>query len=90
MKSDYELTYGNYRVATVSIKMEVLANQDLIDIVADGEYATTITGQYAAEITWDVKSKDDRGSGGGSKRGKITRFPPMPKFNGRTLNCPNF
>jgi len=91
LTSDYELTYGNYRVATVSIKMEVLANQDLIDIVADGEYATTITGQYAAEITWDIKSKDDRGSGGGgSKRGKITRFPPMPKFNGRTLNCPNF
>jgi len=91
LKSDYELTYGNYRVATVSIKMEVLANQDLIDIVADGEYATTITGQYAAEITWDVKSKDDRGSGGGgSKRGKLTRFPPMPKFVGRTLNCPDF
>ena len=89
LKSDYELTYGNYRVATVSIKMQVLANQDLIDIVADGEYATTITGQYGAEIGWDIKSKDDRGSGGGSKRGKITTFPPMPKLVGRRIDCPN-
>ena len=70
--------------------MGVLANQDLIDIVADGEYATTITGQYAAEISWSVKSKEGGRSGGGSKRGKITKFPPMPKFVGRTLNCPNF
>ena len=70
-------------------RREGLANQDLIDIVADGEYATTITGQYGAEIGWDIKSKDDRGSGGGSKRGKITTFPPMPKLVGRRIDCPN-
>lgn len=90
LKEDYELTYGNYRVATVSIKMEVLANQDIIDIVADGEYATIITGQYGAEIGWSVRPEREGRSKGGSNRGKLTRFPPMPKFVGRTLNCPNF
>lgn len=89
--SDYETTYGNYRTATISVQMEVLAPKNLVQQVAEGEYVVTVISGYGAEITWTRRRKrDKKGRGGGSRRGKMERFPPMPAFSGRTLKCPNF
>lgn len=88
LKADYETTYGNYRVATISVQMEILAPKDLIQQVAEGEYVVSVVSGFGAEITWTRRSKrDKRGRGGGHRRGKIERFPPMPVFRGRTLYC---
>ena len=91
LKADYETTYSNYRTATVSVQMEVLAPKNLIQQVAEGEYVVSVVSGYGAEITWSRRRKRKRnGGGGGGRRGKMERFPPMPKFVGRKINCPNF
>lgn len=91
LKADYETTYSNYRTATVSVQMEVLAPKNLIQQVAEGEYVVSVVSGYGAEITWSRRSKRKKhNGGGGGRRGKMQRFPPMPVFKGRSLNCPNF
>jgi hypothetical protein len=91
LKADYETTYSNYRTATVSVQMEVLAPKNLVQQVAEGEYVVSVVSGYGAEITWSRRRKRKKNNGGGGwGRGKMERFPPMPKFVGRTLNCPNF
>ena len=90
LKADYEATYSNYRTATVSVQMEVLAPKNLVQQVAEGEYVVSVVSGYGAEITWSRRRKRKKNNGGGGgRRGGIERFPPMPKFVGRTLNCPN-
>lgn len=91
LKADYETTYSNYRTATVSVQMEVLAPKNLVQQVAEGEYVVSVVSGYGAEITWSRRSKRKKKNGGGGfGRGKMQRFPPMPVFTGRSLNCPNF
>jgi hypothetical protein len=89
--ADYQTTYANYRTATVSVQLEVLAPKNIVQQVAEGEYVVTVVSGYGAEITWTRRrKKKKRGRGGGGRRGIITSFPPMPAFKGRTLKCPNF
>jgi hypothetical protein len=90
IKADYETTYGNYRTATASIQIEILAPKNIVQQVAEGDYVVTTVSGYGAEITWSRRRKGNNNGRGGRRRGGITRFPPMPKFVGRTLNCPNF
>lgn len=88
--ADYETTYGNYRTATISVQLEVLAPKNLVQQVAEGEYVVSVVSGYGAEISWTRKSKKRKKGRGGGRRGKIERFPPMPVFKGRTIVCPNF
>ena len=90
IKADYETTYGNYRTATASIQIEILAPKNIVQQVAEGDYVVTTVSGYGAEITWSRRRKGNKSGRGGGRRGGMERFPPMPKFVGRTINCPNF
>lgn len=91
LTADYETTYGNYRTATASVQIEILAPKNIVQQVAEGDYVVTTVSGYGAEITWSRRRKKDNNSGrGGGRRGGMERFPPMPEFVGRTINCPNF
>jgi len=90
IKADYETTYGNYRTATASIQIEILAPKNIVQQVAEGDYVVTTVSGYGAEITWSRRRKGNKSGRGGGRRGGMERFPPMPKFVGRTIYCPNF
>lgn len=85
IKQDYEISFSGYRKAwiwlTVTMKGADAPDVQPLDVVI------SVSGDFAAEITWPDKRKSKPAKGSKSPRYSKPKNN-MPSFGGRSIKCP--